>query len=89
VKVFHNEGLRFPSRVRNQKLTIFQPLTISTAIRTLNNPRYSGAYVYGGAIIGEPPTARKYSESANATTGSPASRTPIPAISLGSIFSTT
>jgi hypothetical protein len=47
VKVFHNEGLRFPSRVRNQKLTIFQPLTISTAIRTLNNPRYSGAYVYG------------------------------------------
>jgi len=47
VKVFHNEGLRFPSRVRNQKLTIFQPLTISTAIRMLNNPRYSGAYVYG------------------------------------------
>ena len=47
VKVFHNERLRFPSRVRNQKLTIFQPLTISTAIRTLNNPRYSGAYVYG------------------------------------------
>jgi DNA invertase Pin-like site-specific DNA recombinase len=47
VTVFHNEGLRFPSRIRNQKLTIFQPLTISTAIRTLNNPRYSGAYVYG------------------------------------------
>jgi hypothetical protein len=47
VKVFRNEGLRFPSRIRNQKLTIFQPLTISTAIRTLNNPRYSGAYVYG------------------------------------------
>jgi DNA invertase Pin-like site-specific DNA recombinase len=47
VKVFRNEGLRFPSRIRNQKLTIFQPLTISTALRTLNNPRYSGAYVYG------------------------------------------
>jgi DNA invertase Pin-like site-specific DNA recombinase len=47
VKVFRNEGLRFPSRVRNQKLMIFRPLTISTAIRTLNNPRYSGAYVYG------------------------------------------
>ena len=47
VKVFRNEGLRFPSRVRNQKPTIFQPLTISTAIRTLNNPRYAGAYVYG------------------------------------------
>src|ERR1700678_2972503 len=47
VKAFRNEGLRFPSRVRNQKLIIFQPLTISTAIRTLNNPRYAGAYVYG------------------------------------------
>jgi DNA invertase Pin-like site-specific DNA recombinase len=47
VKVFRNEGLRFPSRVRNQKMTIFQPLTISAAIRTLNNPRYAGAYVYG------------------------------------------
>jgi len=47
VKVFRKEGLRFPSRIRNQKTTIFQPLTISTAIRALNNPRYSGAYVYG------------------------------------------
>jgi DNA invertase Pin-like site-specific DNA recombinase len=47
VKVFRREGLRFPSRIRNQKTTIFQPLTISTAIRTLNNPRYAGAYVYG------------------------------------------
>src|SRR4029077_10640126 len=47
VRVFQKEGLRFPSRVRNQKTTIFQPLTISTAIRALNNPRYAGAYVYG------------------------------------------
>lgn len=47
VKTFRSEGLRFPSRNRNQKLTVFQPLTISTAIRTLNNPRYAGAYVYG------------------------------------------
>ncbi len=47
VKVFRQEGLCFPSRLRNQKLTIFRPLTISTAIRTLNNPRYAGAYVYG------------------------------------------
>jgi DNA invertase Pin-like site-specific DNA recombinase len=47
VKVFRQEGLCFPSRWRNQKLTIFRPLTISTAIRTLNNPRYAGAYVYG------------------------------------------
>jgi DNA invertase Pin-like site-specific DNA recombinase len=47
VKAFRREGLRFPSRIRNQKLTVFQPLTISTSIRTLNNPRYAGAYVYG------------------------------------------
>ena len=47
VKVFRNEGLRFPSRIRNQKLTVFQPLTISTALRTLNNPRYAGTYFYG------------------------------------------
>jgi DNA invertase Pin-like site-specific DNA recombinase len=47
VKAFRKEGLSFPSRIRNRKATIFQPLTISTAIRTLNNPRYAGAYVYG------------------------------------------
>ena len=47
MKVFRKEGLCFPSRIRNQAPTIFQPLTISTAIRTLNNPRYAGAYVYG------------------------------------------
>ncbi len=46
IKVFRAEGLSFPSRFHNQKV-IFQPLTLSTAIRTLNNPRYAGAYVYG------------------------------------------
>jgi DNA invertase Pin-like site-specific DNA recombinase len=46
VKVFRNEGLRFPSRLRNQA-TVFRPLTASTAIRTLQNPRYAGAYTYG------------------------------------------
>jgi len=47
VKVFRDEGLRFPSRLRNQDTTIFRPLTASTAIRTLHNPRYAGAYAYG------------------------------------------
>ncbi|WP_371827436.1 recombinase family protein [Cupriavidus sp. KK10] len=47
VKVFRNEGLRFPPRIRNEKLITFQPLTASTALRTLNNPRYAGTYVYG------------------------------------------
>ena len=36
-----------PVSCPQQKVTIFQPLTISTALRTLNNPRYAGAYSYG------------------------------------------
>src|SRR5215475_13161271 len=47
VKVFRKEGLAFPSRLRIGDTTIFRPLTASTAMRTLNNPRYAGAYVYG------------------------------------------
>ena len=42
VKVFRNEGIGFPSRLRNRDATIFRPLTASTAIRILNNPRYAG-----------------------------------------------
>jgi DNA invertase Pin-like site-specific DNA recombinase len=47
VKAFRTEGLLFPSRLRNSETTVFRPLTVSTAIRVLNNPRYAGAYVYG------------------------------------------
>jgi DNA invertase Pin-like site-specific DNA recombinase len=47
VKVFHKEGICFPSRLRNGETTLFRPLTASTAMRVLNNPRYAGAYVYG------------------------------------------
>lgn len=47
VKVFHNESLRFPSRQRNGDKVVFRPLTAATAIRTLHNPRYAGAYAYG------------------------------------------
>jgi len=47
VKVFRDEGLCFPSRLRNQAITVLRPLTASTAIRVLNNPRYAGVYVYG------------------------------------------
>src|SRR5437762_5753444 len=46
VKVFRNEGLVFPSRLRGEA-TVFRPLTASTAMRTLHNPRYAGVYVYG------------------------------------------
>jgi hypothetical protein len=45
VKVFRKEGLVFPSRLRNGDTTVFRPLTASAAMRTLNNPRYAGAYV--------------------------------------------
>jgi DNA invertase Pin-like site-specific DNA recombinase len=47
VKVFRREGLVFPSRLRTGDTTVFRPLTASTAMRTLHNPRYAGAYVYG------------------------------------------
>ena len=47
VKAFRKEGLRFPSRLHNGEVVVFRPLTASTAIRTLNNPRYAGAYAYG------------------------------------------
>ncbi len=46
VKVFRKEGLLFPSRLHNSE-TLFRPLTASTAMRVLNNPRYAGAYSYG------------------------------------------
>lgn len=48
VKVFRREGLLFPSRLHNDtRKVIFRPLTTWTALRTLNNPRYAGAYAYG------------------------------------------
>lgn len=47
VKAFREKNLMFPSRFRNGDATIFRPLTASTALRTLNNPRYAGAYAYG------------------------------------------
>ena len=46
VKVFRKEGLCFPSR-RLGGTTVFRPLTASSAMRVLNNPRYAGVYVYG------------------------------------------
>lgn len=47
VKAFRDEGLRFPSRLRNGGPTVFRPLNASAALRALYNPRYTGAYVYG------------------------------------------
>jgi DNA invertase Pin-like site-specific DNA recombinase len=50
VKAFRKEGILFPSRMPNggeSKVVVFRPLTASAALRTLHNPRYSGAYAYG------------------------------------------
>jgi DNA invertase Pin-like site-specific DNA recombinase len=47
VKVFLKEGLDFPSRRTGERITVFRPLTASTAARVLNNPRYAGVYAYG------------------------------------------
>ncbi|MCL2661009.1 MAG: recombinase family protein [Acidobacteriaceae bacterium] len=49
VKVFRREGVLFPSRQRSSGITLFQPLTASTAHRVLINPRYAGVYFYGRA----------------------------------------
>jgi len=46
VKAFRAEGLLFPSRLHNSQ-TVFRPLTASTAVRVLHNPRYAGTYAYG------------------------------------------
>ena len=49
VKAFRDEGLRFPSRIKRhaEVKVVFQPLTASTAMRMLHNPRYAGTYAYG------------------------------------------
>jgi len=48
VKVFRTERVGYPSRHHTSDPTVvFRPLTASAAMRTLYNPRYAGAYVYG------------------------------------------
>jgi DNA invertase Pin-like site-specific DNA recombinase len=53
VKAFRSEGLLFPSRLRASGAgVVFRPLNASTAMRTLKNPRYAGAYAYGQRVCG-------------------------------------
>jgi DNA invertase Pin-like site-specific DNA recombinase len=49
VKIFREEGLRFPSRIHraDDSKIVFRSLTSSSAMRTLHNPRYAGTYAYG------------------------------------------
>lgn len=51
VKAFRSEGLLFPSRSHaSGAQVVFRPLNASTAMRTLKNPRYAGAYAYGQRV---------------------------------------
>jgi DNA invertase Pin-like site-specific DNA recombinase len=51
VKAFHEEGIRFPSRLRRPGAgVVFRPLTASVAMRILYNPRYAGTYAYGRRV---------------------------------------
>ncbi len=68
VKVFRKEGLNFPSRRTGDRVTVFRPLTASTAMRVLGNPRYAGVYVYGRrryrrAVDGQKKIQRKHDSS--------------------------
>lgn len=50
VQAFNREGLRFPARVRSGKRKgelLWMPLRHWRVLRTLHNPRYAGAFVYG------------------------------------------
>jgi DNA invertase Pin-like site-specific DNA recombinase len=60
VKAFRAEGVRFPSRLRAPAVgAMFRPLTASTAMRTLRNPRYAGAYAYGQRVYGRTVDGKK------------------------------
>ena len=59
VKVFRQEGLLFPSRLRIGDVTVFRSLTASTAMRMLTNPRYAGAYAYGRRQYRRAPDGKK------------------------------
>jgi DNA invertase Pin-like site-specific DNA recombinase len=50
VRVFHEQTLLFPRRLRGCPHTgemVWAPLTHSTALRILHNPRYAGAFFFG------------------------------------------
>jgi DNA invertase Pin-like site-specific DNA recombinase len=47
-KVFHEQGLRFPCRNRENRAELhWMPAAHSRIIQVLHNPRYAGAFVYG------------------------------------------
>ena len=61
VQEFNRNGLRFPVRVRkgpHKGELAWSPLTHSRVLRTLHNPRYAGAFVYGQRREGRTPAGK-------------------------------
>jgi len=61
VYAFHRDGLLFPSRIRKgprKGELAWNELTHSRALRTLHNPRYAGAFVYGQRRTRKTPDGR-------------------------------
>jgi DNA invertase Pin-like site-specific DNA recombinase len=61
VKEFTDAGLQFPSRVRtgaHKGELVWMPLRHWRVLRTLHNPRYAGAFVYGRRRGGRGPSGK-------------------------------
>ncbi len=61
VYAFHRDGLRFPSRIRKGERKgelAWNELTHWRVLRTLHNPRYAGAFVYGQRRTRKTPDGR-------------------------------
>jgi DNA invertase Pin-like site-specific DNA recombinase len=61
VYAFNRDGLRFPSRIRKGERKgelVWNELTHWRALRTLHNPRYAGAFVYGQRRTRKTPDGR-------------------------------
>jgi len=59
--VFHRTGLLFPARVRtgaHKGELVWMPLRHWRVLRTLHNPRYAGAFVYGRRRGGRGPSGK-------------------------------
>ena len=87
VQEFNRSGLRFPVRIRkgpHKGELAWSPLTHSRVLRTLHNPRYAGAFVYGQRREGRTPAGKTTSSPCPASSGSRSSTTRTPATCPGS-----
>jgi DNA invertase Pin-like site-specific DNA recombinase len=62
IKVFHQQGLLFPRRLKkgpHKGDLLWAELTHSRALQVLHNPRYAGAFVYGRTHTRKKPDGRE------------------------------